>query len=327
MARTIIKLMLGGLGLLAAARIGWWMVRFYVGRRRADRVWDADQYPKLQDMGAVQRLVIVPLIDRHTARDELAGEPGVSYLIRADDTNILFDVGYNQKGEHPSPLLRNMRTLGVTPAEIHQIVISHLHLDHVGGLNRQRARSFALSGEWLDLGGVTAFVPERMTHPTAQVEVVQEPRVIAPGVASMGPIPRQLFFLGWTPEQSLAINVEGKGLVLMSGCGHATIQRILARAEMLFEEPIYGVVGGLHYPVTGSRRQRILGSDKWPWSPINCDDVEASIKHLARRAPQLIALSPHDSCDWSRDALRLAFGEAYQDIQVGTQIEVSRDSE
>jgi 7,8-dihydropterin-6-yl-methyl-4-(beta-D-ribofuranosyl)aminobenzene 5'-phosphate synthase len=323
MARAIMTLILGGFGLLAAAQIGWWVVRFRVGRRRADRVWAATRYPKLQGIGAVKRLAILPLIDRHTARGDLTGEPGVSYLIRADDTTLLFDVGFNQKQEHPSPLLRNMQALGVTPREIDYIVISHLHLDHVGGLKRQRERSFALSRESLDLSGVTAFVPEPMTHATAHVEVVEEPRQIAPGVISMGPIARQLFFFGWTPEQSLAINVEGKGVVVLSGCGHSTIQRILARAEMLFDVPIYGVVGGLHYPVTGSRRQRMLGTDKWPWAPISCRDVEASVAHLASRGLRLVALSPHDSCDWSRDAFRLAFGEAYQDVHVGGEIIVT----
>jgi 7,8-dihydropterin-6-yl-methyl-4-(beta-D-ribofuranosyl)aminobenzene 5'-phosphate synthase len=75
---------------------------------------------------------------------------------------------------------------------------------------------------------------------------VDGPQAIAPGIASTGPIPRQMFFFGQTLEQSLAVNVEGKGIVLIIGCGHPTIQRILERAEMLFDAPTYGVVGGLH---------------------------------------------------------------------------------
>ena len=141
--------------------------------------------------------------------------------------------------------------------------------------------------------------------------------------------PRQLFFLDWTPEQSLAVNVEGKGIVLITGCGHPTIQRIVERAEMLFDEPIYGVVGGFHYPVTASRAvtfglpmQRILGTGKWPWDPINREDVEAAIAYLQRRRLQLAALSAHDSCDWSLDAFRTALGGAYQDLFAGKEIVV-----
>jgi 7,8-dihydropterin-6-yl-methyl-4-(beta-D-ribofuranosyl)aminobenzene 5'-phosphate synthase len=318
---------LGGLSLLTIAVVGGLSARFYLGRRRADRVWSAASYPKLKNVGTVKQLTILPLIDWYTARADLTGEPGVSYLLRADDTTILFDVGLNGRGEHPSPLLRNMQALGVNLPEVAAIVISHLHLDHVGGWVSQQQRTFALSGEPVDLRGIRAYVPTPMTHPTAQVEVVEEPRLIAPGIVSLGPIPRQLFFFGWTPEQSLAVNVEGKGVVLIIGCGHPTIQRIVDRAEMLFDVPLYGIVGGLHYPVTASREvmfglplQRILGTGKWPWDPINRKDVEAAIAYLQRRQPQLVALSPHDSCDWSLAAFRRAFGETYRDLLVGQEI-------
>jgi 7,8-dihydropterin-6-yl-methyl-4-(beta-D-ribofuranosyl)aminobenzene 5'-phosphate synthase len=316
-----------GLGGLVLAAVGGLAVRFYLGRRRADRVWAAARYPKLKDVGAVKHLSVLPLIDRHTARDDLVGEPGVSYLVRADDTTMLFDVGLNRRGEHPSPLLRNIQALEVTLEEVDYIVISHLHLDHVGGMECQRKRTFGLSKEPLNLDGVTAFVPEPMTHPTARVEVVERPQSIAPGVASLGPIPRQLFFFGWTPEQSLAVNVEGKGVVLITGCGHSTIQRIVERAEMLFDEPIYGIVGGLHYPVTTPRGggfglpiQRILGTGKWPWDPINREDLAAGIACLQRRQLQLVALSPHDSCAWSIGSFRQTFDRGYQDVWVGEEI-------
>jgi len=316
-----------GLGGLALAAAGGLMARFHLGRRRADEAWASARYPKLKDVGAVKRLAILPLIDWYTAREGLVGEPGVSYLIRTDDTNILFDVGFNQREEHPSPLLRNMAALGVDVAGIDVLVISHAHEDHVGGVSHMVQRTFALSGQPVDLKGIPAYVPVPLSNPTVQVTVVGGPRVIAPGVASMGTIPRQLFFLGWTPEQSLAVSVEGKGIVIIVGCGHSTLQRIVDRAEMLFDEPIYGVVGGLHYPVTASRDvkfglplQRILGTGKWPWDPINRQDVETAIAYLQRRNPQLVALSPHDSCDWSIGVFRRAFGAAYQDVQVGKEI-------
>ncbi len=318
-----------GLGSLAAGAAGALMARFYLGRRRADETWAAARYPKLEDVGAVKHLTIRPLIDWYTAREGLTGEPGVSYLVRADDTTILFDVGFNQRGEHPSPLLRNMQALGVDVAEVDALVISHAHEDHVGGISHMMNHTFALSEQPIDLRGIPAYVPEPLSNPTSPVTIVDEPRIIAPGVASIGPIPRQMFFLGWTVEQSLAVNVEGKGFVLIIGCGHPTLQRIIDRAEMLFDEPLYGVIGGLHYPVTASRElkfglplQRILGTGKCPWNPINRQDVETAIAYLKRRNPQLVALSAHDSCDWSLDAFRGAFGAAYRDLQVGKLIQV-----
>ena len=318
-----------GLGGLVLAAVGGLAARFYLGRRRADRVWAAARYPKLKDMGTVKRLTILPLIDWYTARDPLVGEPGVSYLVRADDTTILFDVGYNERGKHPSPLLRNMAALGVEVTDIDMVVISHAHEDHVGGMSHMMRRTFALSSQPVDLKGIPAYVPVPLSNPTARVTVVDGPCVIAPGVASMGPIPRQLFFLGWTPEQSLAVNVEGKGVVLIIGCGHPTLQCIVDCAEMLFDEPLYGLVGGLHYPVTGARTvvlgipvQKIVGTGKLPWRPITRDEVQQAIAYLQRRNPQLVALSPHDSCDWSIEAFRRALGGAYQEVLVGKEIVV-----
>jgi len=319
---------LGGLVGLTVVAIGALSVRFHRGRQRAERVWGGSHFPKLKRMGTAKRLSVLPLIDWYTATDDLAGEPGVSYLVRADDTTILFDVGFNTRWEHPSPLLRNMEALGVDPEEVDSIVISHVHGDHVGGLNCQAQNTFALSGEPVDLNGLSAWVPQPLTHPTADVRVVEEPQVIAPGVAIIGTIPRQMFFLGWTLEQSLAVNVEGKGIVLIIGCGHPTLERIVERAEMCFDAPIYGVIGGLHYPVTASRSkflgglpaQRLLGTGKWPWDPINEKDVEASISHLRHRQPQLVALSPHDSCDWSIRAFQKAFGDNYEEVLVGQEI-------
>ncbi|MEW5959085.1 MAG: hypothetical protein AB1801_15240 [Chloroflexota bacterium] len=50
--------------------------------------------------------------------------------------------------------------------------------------------------------------------------------------------------------------------------------------------------------------------------------MEAAIAYLQRRQPQLVALSPHDSCDWSLAAFRQTFGEAYQELLVGQEIVV-----
>jgi 7,8-dihydropterin-6-yl-methyl-4-(beta-D-ribofuranosyl)aminobenzene 5'-phosphate synthase len=316
--QTGILILLGGLGLLAVGLA----VRFYFGRRRAEQAWAAAHFPKLENLGTVKQLSVLPLIDDLVAQNGLTRESGVSYLIRADETTILFDAGLNQAGEHPSPLLRNMAKLGVSVEKIDTVVISHLHLDHVGGMRYQGKRTFGLSGEAVNLAGKRAFLPTAMTHPSAEVEVVNSPRRIAPGIASLGPISRQLFFFGKTLEQSLAINVEGKGLVLVVGCGHPSLQRIVERAEQLFDVPIYGIIGGLHFPVTEKPVQRYMGTDNWPWNPANKQTVEKAIAALKNRKPSLVALSPHDSCAWSRAAFQQAFPGAYRDVRVGEVLEL-----
>ena len=54
---------------------------------------------------------------------------GQSFLIKAENHQILMDVGWKGK-----ILLNNMKSLGIDPNDITQLVISHGHIDHVGAL-------------------------------------------------------------------------------------------------------------------------------------------------------------------------------------------------
>ena len=155
-------------------------------------------------------------------------------------------------------------------------------MDHTGGLAAQKARTFQLTPDDPEPLHVTSYVPVEMTYGSAPVEVVTAAAELAPGVYSIGTIARSLWLMGLTPEQALAVNVEGKGLVLIIGCGHQTLERVVARTEALFDIPLYGVVGGLHFPVTGSRMpmgmQRVIGTGRLPWDQIRKNDVRATVE-------------------------------------------------
>ena len=299
-------------------------INFIKNRRLEEATWGENKPEKVVNLGNVKKLSIMPLMDYYTSSDDLVGEPGVSYLINTDDTSILFDVGYNPKNEHPSPLLQNMKRLGVEVNDIDKFIISHNHTDHVGGREAKKNNTFSISEQEINLNGVKAFVPEQMSHATAEVEVVKEPQKIAPGVASIGTIDRALWLMGLTAEQALAINVEGKGLVLIIGCGHQRIERIIERVQQLFDIPIYGVVGGLHFPIETSRMkfnmQRIFGTGKLPWQRIKKDEVREVITELSRLNLSLIGISAHDSCDWTLQEFRDSFKEKYIDVLVGKEI-------
>jgi 7,8-dihydropterin-6-yl-methyl-4-(beta-D-ribofuranosyl)aminobenzene 5'-phosphate synthase len=313
-------------GLTAAGLATSTIVKFYRGRSEAERRWN-DYVPRhIEQPGTVANLSVLPLIDYYTADDTLVGEAGVSYLVKADDTTILFDLGENEKRAPHSPLVHNMEALGVSRDAIDAVVISHRHIDHTGGFKAQKAKTFMLSPDDTAPLFVPAYVPEEMTHPTAEVKVVTDPVEIAPGVFSTGTIARSIWLLGLTPEQALAVNVEGKGIVLIMGCGHQTLERAIERTESLLDAPLYGVIGGLHLPVTGSRApyglQRYIGTGRPPWQRIGKDDVRATVEHLKEKDPKLVAISAHDSCDWTLGEFREAFGDRYRDVIVGREIVV-----
>jgi len=288
----------------------------------------------LADIDTVSSFSLLPLIDFYTDDDRLKTEPGVSYLIKAGDTTLLMDVGFNKNKEHPSPLLHNMETLGVSFADLDYIFFSHLHLDHVGGMHEFKNGQFSISQGPVELPALTVYAPDEMTpsqwNPGPEVKVIKKPRVLSKGIASIGAIPRNLFLQGYTIENSLAVNIEGKGIVLVIGCGHQTIERIIERARQLFDDPIYGIIGGLHFPVKNGRimlgplnLQNIAGTDTPPWNGIDEQDVEAAIAAVKAVNPEFIALSPHDSSDWSIEQFRAAFRERYHDLKVGQELRLS----
>ena len=67
------------------------------------------------------------------------GEWGFAALVEADGHRLLFDTG-----ARPETVLRNARELGVDLADVPEVVLSHHHGDHTGGLltlRRELART------------------------------------------------------------------------------------------------------------------------------------------------------------------------------------------
>ncbi len=308
---------------VAATAAGALAGRYVRGRDKVSRQTVTDLESRLSNLGEVGRLSILPVVERLTGGPGLHGEPGVSYLIRADDLTLLFDTGLGTGGDR-TVLESNADHLDVDLASLDCVVISHLHLDHVGGPRSQLRRTFRFGLEQAVPRSLPAFVPTEMTHPSADVSVVEEARVVGRGVALLPPLPRMLFWLGAIAEQALVVNVRGHGLVLVTGCGHPEIERMLAAAERVVDAPVHAVVGGLHLPVhpLGTRLlpQAVLGNPNWPWRPISEGDARAVIESIRERGPGLVALSGHDSTAWTMDAFGHAFGDRYRTLRVGEEI-------
>jgi 7,8-dihydropterin-6-yl-methyl-4-(beta-D-ribofuranosyl)aminobenzene 5'-phosphate synthase len=302
-------------------------LRYAAAYARAERQWLRWTEERLGDIGEVDAVTVLPLAERVTAGPRLRGEPGLSYLVTAGARKLLFDTGLNMRREETSALIHNAAELGADLTALDAVVISHLHADHVGGPGRQLRRTFGFSRHPLEPRGIPAHVPVPMEHERAQTILTTAPRIIAPGVAVLPPLPRALFWLGPTEEQAMVVNVRGFGLVLLSGCGHPPVERTLAAAERVLDVPVKGVVGGLHLPVhplgTPLIPQAVLGSPHPPWRLVDERDAAAVMDAIAERGPRVVALSGHDSTPWTFDRFAERFGGSYNLLRVGEQLHIS----
>ena len=88
------------------------------------------------------------------------------WLIKGHDQAIVVDVGFSaavaaqRKREHLRCPVETLRLLGVDPAEVGTVVLTHLHYDHVGNLSRFPAATFHLQEPELHYA-----VGRHMRHP------------------------------------------------------------------------------------------------------------------------------------------------------------------
>jgi 7,8-dihydropterin-6-yl-methyl-4-(beta-D-ribofuranosyl)aminobenzene 5'-phosphate synthase len=208
--------------------------------------------------------------------EEGIGEWGFAALVEADGRRILFDTG-----ARPETVLQNARELGVDLSDISDVVLSHNHSDHVGGLlplrrelsrkNRSAvSRAHVAPGIFwsrpaADGRESNAMLALKAAYETEGGRFVEhaEPFSLSPGVWLTGPVPRIHPERNWSvsgqmkspsglvedtlPEdQSLVFDTE-RGLVLLSGCGHAGIINTIEQARSKIRNaPLHAAIGGFH---------------------------------------------------------------------------------
>ncbi|MDH5542812.1 MAG: MBL fold metallo-hydrolase [Nitrospinota bacterium] len=292
-------------------------------KRREMKIYHPDMMFKVKGLGATKKLEIIPIVDWYSEHGEMKAEEGVSYLIRTDNNTVLFDVGVDFSKGTPTPLTIQMEKMGITWDDFDTVVISHNHPDQW-----RKHHNYNLNEKQVELGEESFYVNDNPQYPVLEPMWNDNPIAIGKGITTTGTIPNRDFMMGWTAEQAIVVNVEGKGLVVISGCGHQTLQRILDRVGMMFDEPMYGIVCGYHYPVTDSRL-RMLGVEMQKHMPghdhplisISDADVEENIGFLREKDLKLVAMSPHDCCDNAIDeAFRNTFHETYRKVTVGEKI-------
>ena len=277
--------------------------RAEAARRNARRIEQAVALD-LPPLSALSLTVVV----EHEHEEGFLGDAAVSYLFRSPRGTVLMDVGF---GPESPAFAHNAARLGLTMDDVDALLITHLHLDHMGGLAAQRRRRVALPEGFAEGPAKPCYLPADGTAEACDARRVDAPMCLEGGLATTGPLARMLFFFGLMEEQALVAHLEGKGLVVVTGCGHPTIETILDMTRRLSDQPLYAVVGGLHFPITRSRSsrlgleaQQLLGTGKPVWQRVTDEDLTQTIQVLDAAAPARLYLSAHDTCDHALDRLR-----------------------
>jgi 7,8-dihydropterin-6-yl-methyl-4-(beta-D-ribofuranosyl)aminobenzene 5'-phosphate synthase len=176
---------------------------------------------------------ITILADEITVASDLKADLGFACLVESNGRSILFDTG----SDGPI-LLANADLLRKDLSSISAVVISHPHTDHTGGLSY--LLTSRVSGIPVYFGqkysrAFAGLITSWKSRPVAVTDTVQ----ILPGIYTSGELP------GSTFEQVLVIDTE-KGLVLITGCAHPGIVRIVAHVKDRFHKEVYLILGGLH---------------------------------------------------------------------------------
>jgi 7,8-dihydropterin-6-yl-methyl-4-(beta-D-ribofuranosyl)aminobenzene 5'-phosphate synthase len=270
--------------------------------------------------------------------DALIAEPGFSALVRIEkggrERTLLFDTGVS-----PTGMVENMRRLGLAPGDVEVIVLSHGHWDHVTGmeglasaLGRVNLPVLIHPEFWsrrrISFPGLDVELPStsRSALEGMRFEIVEERRpsfVLDGSLLITGEVDRTSEFEtgfqghqafrdgGWQPDplilddQALVLRLRDRGLVVLSGCGHAGIVNTVRYAQKLTgESKIAAIIGGFHLS-----------------GPMFEPMIEPTIRVLTEFSPELLV--PAHCTGWKAvHQLAACLPEAFIQSAVGTTIEL-----
>lgn len=265
------------------------------------------------------------------------GQHGVSFLLEgakgSDVMRILVDVGQNSQA-----LLSNMKLMNISPATIDAVVLTHCHYDHTQGVARMLKEigrkniqviahrdifrlNFVTEPYLRHVGIMPGDSREEIERAGGSLLLTKDPVKLMSGITTTGEVKRQTDFeqVGialktieggevvddqMLDDISVVANVNGKGLVIVTGCSHAGIVNIARHAmELTGCEKIEGIIGGLHLVDASDVR------------------IKRTSEELARLNPKWICVG-HCTGFKAQVELYLAFGERFSPLQTGMQFEI-----
>ncbi len=270
------------------------------------------------------------------ARESMIAEPviaehGLSLFIKVfkgdQDRCLLMDAGWTAMG-----LIHNIEVLKIDLAGIEAFVLSHGHMDHFGGLGKilelcpPKIPLILHPDALLDIrflrlpDGKKVYFPSldesSLTEAGASLIKTSSPLLLVSGqVVTTGEVERVSAFEKGLPDaylerdgkiesdlirddQSLIMHLEGRGLVVVSGCAHSGIINTVRHARKITGiDRIYAVVGGFHLsgphfePIINETIRELKEIDPAIVIPMHCTGFKATAEIFREMNDQFILSS------------------------------------
>lgn len=233
-----------------------------------------------------------PLAKNGIRRPPLLAEHGFGLLIEAhwesSRYSLLMDFGASSIG-----VPHNLEVLEIDPSKIDSFVLSHGHHDHIGSVEQilvqvpNKPRSVVVHPDAFLSTRFHKFEDgRRVPIPCIKKGLIEKtgnevmdgtgPVLLAEGrILVLGQIPRVTEFEKGMPsayyeengkvfkdyildDKAVVLDVQDKGLVIATGCGHSgIINTVLHAKEMTGVNTIYCIIGGFH--LTGHMDDSVIG--------------------------------------------------------------------
>lgn len=244
-------------------------------------------------------------------KTSIRAEHGFSAIVRTTTAGrtrtLIFDFGFSENGA-----AANAKALGVDMGAIEVMVLSHGHIDHFGGFEKLVKMVAKESVElvihpaafkrerYLKFGGdfkarFPRWTRNEIEKTGVRLRETKDPMLLLDGdVLYLGEIYRQTefekgmpnaFFTDkgietWDPieeDTGIAINLKGRGLVVLTGCAHSGIVNTVNYARTVTGvNPVHVIMGGFHLagpafePIVGKTIEELKKIDPAYIVPTHC---------------------------------------------------------
>ena len=237
--------------------------------------------------GITSPVTVTVIYDNYVHTEGMEADWGYSIVVEGLEKSILFDTGTK-----PGIFTSNFGKTGLDASSIDLVVISHEHFDHTGGMPAFAQMKTA----------IPVIIPYSFTP--AFKEGIASSGFMPILVKDAGMICRNLYTSGefdfQIPEQCLILDTHD-GLVVMTGCSHPGIVRMLKEIKETFGKNIVSVFGGFHLMNKSDREM---------------DEIIAGMKALG----VVRCGATHCTGEKQIEMFRKAFGDNYFELGAGNTI-------